>query len=281
MKKLFLSILPLLFLLDLRAQVIFEHDYDSAATYNVGAGKISQLLKVEFELSGERYVRINRWNNSISIYDLNHSLVKVIDGSTFPLDLTTNKLGGVLYLSENLFDMDAGIEFFYFVSQANGLPYTAIYNDDASLLFSDTGAAWIYPGIPSQQLPIYNTSNGTKMILSYRNGHAKVFGLAGTLTTAIQTANQNLIQAQGLISNPAPNPVINTTKIEYTLPKNTNQGEIVFYDLQSTELKRFKVDNTFDHLLLSTADMPAGTYYYQLQTAGNTATNGKKMVVIK
>jgi hypothetical protein len=40
------------------------------------------------------------------------------------------------------------------------------------------------------------------------------------------------------------------------------------------------VDRTFNTLLISTKDIAAGTYYYQLQTAGDSS-GGKKMVVIK
>jgi N-acetylneuraminic acid mutarotase len=77
-----------------------------------------------------------------------------------------------------------------------------------------------------------------------------------------------------------PNPTSNTTTIDYQLPSGNQQGEIVFYDLQGKEIKRFHLDNTSNSLLLSTSDLPAGTYYYHLQTANNTSA-GKKLVVIK
>ena len=120
------------------------------------------------------------------------------------------------------------------------------------------------------------------MILSYANGQAKVFSLPGTLSAYIAEANNNLLatQMQSSVSNPYPNPAVNTTKIDYTLQEGINEGEIVFYDLQGNEVKRFKVDKTFNTLLISTADIAAGTYYYQLQTAAQNS-EGKKMVVIK
>lgn len=262
-----------------KAQVTLEYDYDSSATYNVSSSKVSQLMLVNFEVSGERYVKINRSSKSVCIYDLNHALLKTISLVNLPMDFNTGYPGDVLYLSEHLFNSDSKIEFLYFIN-TSGFYSTSIYNEDDSLLFTDIGAPLIKINFPSQQYPIFNTSQGTKMILSYSNGHAKVFGLAGTLTTAIAQSNQNLMQAQGLISNPAPNPVLNTTRIDYALPKESNRGEIVFYDLQGIEIMRFKVDNTFNHLLLSTADIPAGTYYYQLETTGKTSA-GKKLVVIK
>ena len=89
-----------------------------------------------------------------------------------------------------------------------------------------------------------------------------------------------MLNSSNLVSNAYPNTTNNSTRIDYTFPSGVNEGQIVFYDLQGKEIKRFKVDKTFDHLLISTSDIPAGTYFYQLQTA-NQSSAGKKMVVIK
>jgi len=282
MKKYF-SILFLAFTVSVNAQVTLEHTYDSASTFAYGSPAVSsQLMIIKFEVSGERYVKIDRWGKKILIYDMNHALVKTISLATVPLD-ANGALADILYLSENLFDTDSGIEFLY--SYANNPDnFTGIYNDDGSLIFSDTGAAVVKINFHLQQYPIYNTTVGTKMILSYKGNDissrkAKVFSLPGTLTTAIQQSNGQLIEMQG-ISNPYPNPTNNTTRVDYALPNGVNQGEIVFYDLQGKEIKRFKVDRTFDSLLISTNDIPAGTYYYQLQTSAQ-ASEGKKMVVVK
>jgi uncharacterized repeat protein (TIGR03803 family) len=86
--------------------------------------------------------------------------------------------------------------------------------------------------------------------------------------------------AKDININIYPNPNNGSAKIDYTLPPGVNEGEIVFYNLQGMEVKRFKVDRTFNTLLISTKDIAAGTYYYQLQTSGESS-GGKKMVVIK
>lgn len=118
------------------------------------------------------------------------------------------------------------------------------------------------------------------MILSYGNGQAKVFALGGTLSNSIASANQNLLNQNALLANAYPNPTSNSTTVAYQLPANVNEGEIVFYDLQGNEIKRFRVDRSFTSLLISTSDIAAGTYYYQLQTSNN-ASAGKQLVVIK
>jgi len=281
-KLLFIALIALC--IDAKAQITLEHVYDSASTYLSGTPAVEgQLMIINFEISGERYVKINRWGKVINIYDMSHSLVKTISLASLPLwgSSPNGTIGSILYLSEQLFDTDSKIEFLYTIDS----PYTGIYNEDGTLLFSDTGSVPIRMNIPEQQYPIYNTSVGTKMILSYNNNNsgmpmpAKVFSLPGILSTDIAKANSVLV-AQSSISNPYPNPAVNTTQIDYVLPKGINQGEIVFYNLQGKEVKRFKVDNTFNSLLISTSNLAAGTYYYQLQTSGQNSA-GKKMVVIK
>ena len=157
------------------------------------------------------------------------------------------------------------------------------------MLFHDTASPYILVNEPEQQYPIYNTSVGTKMILSYSNGQAKVFSLGGTLscsspcsatggnTTGLRGASPTNNNGLG---NAYPNPTANTTTIPYTLPQGTTQGELVFYNIQGVEVKRFRVDNTFSTLLISTTDIAAGIYYYNLQIGGDASAT-KKMVVVK
>jgi hypothetical protein len=273
----------LAFAMNAKAQITLEHKYDNASTLNIDANTRNQLMIINFEISGERYVKINRSAKNISIYNLNHSLLKTIDCSSYPLP--SNQLfGDILYISEQLFDTDSAMEWMYLTGipgSSYDIMITQIYKEDGTLIFSDTGAPMIHFNILLQQYPIYNTSQGTKMILSYPNGQAWVYSLPGTLSAGIAEANTNLIAIQSSsVSNAYPNPSNNTTQIDYTLPDDINEGEIVFYDLLGNEVKRFKVDRTFNTLLVSTADIAAGTYFYQLQTSVENS-EGKKMVVIK
>lgn len=292
MKKLLLIAL-IAFGINAKAQIALEHTYDSASSFYCNSPTITdpsttgELMIINFEVSGERYVKINKWGRNISIYDLNHSLLKTISLASFTL--CNSFPGDILYLSEKLFDTDNAMEFMYLAQSCGAAqPYyiTNIYKENGILMFSDTSFPAVHPHWHMQQYPIYNTSQGTKMILSVQGlspnvneFDARVFSLPGILSMGIQDGNNQLL-AQSSLSNAYPNPTASTTRIDYTFPKGVNQGEIVFYDLQGKEIKRYKVDKTFDHLLISTADIPAGTYFFQLQT-GNQASEGKKIVVIK
>jgi type IX secretion system substrate protein len=273
MKKILLIAL-IAFVTNAKAQFTLEHDYPSASTY---AG--NQLMMINFEVSGDQYVFINRGAKNITIYSMSHALVKTISLASLPIGIGSGTIDDVLYLSQHLFNSDTLIEFVY-VKDGDSPTQSQVfvYNESGTILFSDSAGMPIRNNIPTQQYPIYNTpSNGTKMILSYPNGHAKVWGLAGTLTTAIDRVNHTASLGLG---NAYPNPTANTITIPYTLPQGTTQGELVFYDVQGVAVKRFKVDNTFSTLLISTTDIPSGTYYYQLLINGN-ASAAKKMVVVK
>ena len=101
MKNILLLIL-IAFGMNVKGQITFEQTYDSAATYNFCSGNLSQLMMVKFEVSGERYVKINRCGKYIKLYDLSHSLVKTISIASLPTDGGT--IGPILYLSEKLFN---------------------------------------------------------------------------------------------------------------------------------------------------------------------------------
>lgn len=78
-----------------------------------------------------------------------------------------------------------------------------------------------------------------------------------------------------------PNPTANnSTTIEYQLPQGEREGSIVVYDINGREVKKFRVDNNFNNIVLSTQDLQAGTYFYSLQTSQGVV-GSKKMVVIK
>ncbi len=183
MKKiLFISLLA--FSLKTSAQINLEHVYDSASTLGICNAQ-SQLMIIDFALSGYQYVKINRCGKCIGIYNMSHALVKTISLANVPADsVIYNQVGDILYLSQNLFSTDSKIDFMYcfeYSESGNTIHITDIYNEDAVLIFSDTSYPAIRANFEQQQLPIYNTPEGAKMILSCANGQAKVFSLPGKL----------------------------------------------------------------------------------------------------
>ena len=255
------------------SQIVMEVEYDSAG-FNPPSVP-NQLMMVKLEVEGYKYIKVLNTSAKLVLYNLDHSLFKTISFNQQGYD--------VLYISEHLFNLDDKIEYMVTGNSTppNYIYQTYIYNEDGTLLFQgDSLRPAIKQNIPQAQVPIYNTPNGTKMILTIAQGptagNARVYGLAGTLATGINTYTNN--EQDGLMAYP--NPARSSTKIDYTLPNGVNKGEIVFYDTQGKEVKRFNVDNTFNTLMISTEDLQSGIYYYNLQTAlGNTGA--KKLVTVK
>ena len=196
-----------------KAQITLEHSYANASTYSTG---MDQLVVVNFTVSGERYVRINREGKTIDIYNMNHSLLQSISFAGFPA--TTYPT--IMYLSQNLFTTDSKIGFMYIYTTSNSVVHTQIYEDSTLIFRADSLAPYINITTPPDQYPIYNTANGAVMILSCQfNDTARVYSLPGTLNAGIQEANNQLIAMQaGKVSNAYPNPNNGSTKIDYILP---------------------------------------------------------------
>lgn len=287
MKKL-LFILSLLFCVaGTKAQITYEH------TYNTNSIDNGQPRIVHFSSQGYKYAVVNAGTTTgtINIYNLNHSLYKTMTIPTMPPS-ASNLF--VYYISDSLFNTNpANIEYLVTEADANGTGYVRIFDDIGNTLFSKD-SVYLNPyllQLPYTE-PIFYTPNGYKMILqqndpSFTDTAAYVYSLPGALPcnecangVVITTAAPNEQQGNGSLLNAYPNPAKNSTTIKYELPYGINQGDIIFYDLQGRQVKTFTVDRTFDSLLVSTADLAAGTYFYVLRAGGNYV-GSKKMVIIK
>jgi len=226
MKKILLLIICFFSIVSLvRAQITLEATYDTASI---------KLYMVNLELSGQKYIKVDRDSISgrrVRLYDLNHSLWKTIDLSFLPLfQLPASARHqydfDVLYVSENLFNLDSNVELMVVINtgiQVNlsSQWFTGIYNENGVPLFTaDSAGPFVRANTPQVFRPIYNTPLGTKMILSFTNGQAKVYSLGGILTTDNDLA---LNQDDGTSTlRVYPNPAASATTIEYKKKKKIN-----------------------------------------------------------
>ena len=281
--KNYILIALIAFSINANAQITLEHTYDSAGVFFSNTGP-QQLYIVNLEVSGEKIVFVDRVDKLVRFYNLNHTPWKTISFSA-ATDLWPNiNVQAILYISQHLFNTDDAIEFMYVdYTEAQDTMITQIINEDGSILFTvNQQAPAIITNVPQIQVPIYNTTSGTKLILSGLDGKAYFYVLPGTLTTAIAEANNNLIAVQqnGEFSNLYPNPSNGVVTLQYELPQGETEGELILYDLQGIEVKRYTVDNTFKDVLIDNTQLPAGTYFYQL-ISGKGIVGVKKMVVIQ
>jgi hypothetical protein len=120
----------------------------------------------------------------------------------------------------------------------------------------------------------------------YLNGDTSNFGLP-SLITNFDYSNSAFgcstgIKKEDQISEITiyPNPCSVYTTVNYKISDGTQRGELILIDVLGKEIKKIKIDINSTHLLLSTSDLPSGTYFFKVQTENNIYI-GKKLLVIK
>ncbi len=263
----FLLFIPIL----AKTQITLEHTYNLPLT----SLEIYNLGKNEF-----KYVSVNYSTGAISMYNMNHSLYLT---GNLPR-INNNMYFG--HFSRTMFDCDTSnieylIRYTYgsspnpdsliiFIARTNG---TTIFRIDSFVPVSSISSLGV-------STSIRNTSGGTKMILQnqYNLPERRVYALCDSLPSF--PINVSVPQSNNMnLSNPYPNPAKEYTKLSYSLPDGVNSGEILIYDINGNVIKTYKVDNTFNELILSTSDLASGSYYYQLKTSQGL-TGGKKFIKI-
>lgn len=298
--KFITTILLACFGLHAGAQFTLEHTYPNNGFFkvepapNFGAGYaygVHSLYLVNLEFDGEKYVDIDRLNQTLNLYNLNHSLYKIIDYSAVYTGVSAGPVedkvnASIMYISQNLFDGDSAIEFlythFFFNHTTTSFrAITQIVKDNGTIIFSDSASPMVRTNFHQQYYPIYNTTNGTKMILSHVNGTAEVFSLPGTLTGYIQT-NNILSDAHQAQMNLFPNPVNQSGNltINYTLPADEKTATLLIYDQYGKQLKALQIGNAMKNVMLNTGEFSPGLYYYSIVSSNGSTIQSKKSVVV-
>lgn len=264
------------------SQIVLEQEITTNPLYGAFFVKLND--------GASKYYYFDNQTLTIRIYNSNNSLFQitnVIENSLYnPSNFYENPNLTICCVSDQLFDSDNNIEFMAIIDgydiNGNNVIKTAIIDDDGSILFlvnnqKPTDSQESLPNYPSW---IANTENGTKMILVSEGddweNNMYIYSLPGTVPSL---ANNEipLKNINGRLRN-YPNPAKNYTIIEYQIPKNESLADIVVYNMNGQEVKRFKIDNHANYLQLSTDDLTTGTYFYNLQTS-TFKSEGKKMVI--
>ncbi len=249
---------------NVNAQIVHE------ATYGNIPGP-SFFTIIHLGNSGDKYAWVSPSEpKEVILYNLDNSQWKVINLSAFPGCYVS-----INYISDNLFSTDGKVYTLITAYNVTNVPYaTAIVDEYGQMIFFEPNFS---PQESSNSPAIFNTSDGPKMrlLIGDASGEVRIYGLPGVFTDIPKIGE---VQNTGSI-NSFPNPATGSVTIKYALPTGANSGQILLYNSIGQELKSYKVDRNFADLNLSTADFPAGNYFWQL-CAGNFKTT-KKMIVVK
>lgn len=263
------------------------HNSNAQITYETSYS--AQPLMLYFNHMSPKWMTRATAGNAIYLYNLNHSLYTTINIPSQPANFA------VAYITEDLFDTDSTNLEYLIASVNTQSNFVKIYRQDGTLLFQRDSAWMTCSAILTNidyRSNIVPTDSGTKMFVGiytpYYN-HSEVYSLPGVLPCpslcgSVAPGGSSPLQIEEAVqknfNNPYPNPSSSQIRLPYQLPQGETSGEIVFYDLTGSEVKRYKVDTTFSELILTTSDLVAGSYYYQLQTP-HSKSEGKKLIVIK
>ena len=258
------------------AQITLQHTYNTRT-----------IFRVSLTLAGYKFASYQADSNRINLYNLNHSVYKTISIPQY-----AGVYSNVVYITDQLFDLDSKIEYalIYSDSSNTSLGHIRIYNEDGVLLFDRDSLGYVYGGAASNPEfygLIASTDSGSFMVIHPVNNTSEVYSVPGKVPcdecnngvfNVVSDPGYNV--SGGKIGSAYPDPANSNTKIDYQLPPGVNEGEMIFYNLNGAEVKRIKVTNAFSTLLLSTQDLSPGSYYYILHASGFNS-EGKKMIVIR
>jgi len=262
MKTKLLTTILLLVAFLLNAQVTLDKKYDYSTSV------------VKLETLGYKYYLMDVPLGQCRIYNTDHSLFKTINCNV-PSGFY---LSDIKYLSESIFDTDAGIEllctyFKYYSSQAYYEYDSKIINDDGSQITFIDGSLYNY---------VNQTGENTFKLFSYcydfsvfpEKVWTNIYSLPGSPTVnAIINAGK-----PDFLLNAFPNPATNSLKVAYSLPENVTQATLYLIDNSGKQIEMFIVDNHTDHLMLDVSRFQSGVYHYFIEY-GNTKTPAKKLMI--
>jgi len=240
------------------AQITLEHTYDQTGRFH----GLSQLMLIELEFSGLKYVSIDQLAKEIRFYHLDHTLYKTISFAMAPYNPAWDDgfTPDIMYISEHLFDMDDDVEYmFVWNTGTNGS--TTILDEDGSIhLNVPQEMPLIRPNVPTQQYPIYNTPFGTKLILSTVDSTARVYSLPGQLTVTLLPEEADASHTMDV--KIYPNPGVDEITVE--LGKHSNlHTDLVIYDSLGSRSKEVGI-NGGSILTIPIGDLSNGQYYMVL-----------------
>jgi hypothetical protein len=288
MKKSIFITLAIIFAIESKSQIILENSYDIS-----NSNKKTGLTLIKLDLSGEKYFFYNIDSRQIQLYNLNHSIYKTINVPHLSKYRSYNNDStvSIAYLSENLFNNDNLIEFIAFDGQyapffqlgPQNCGSMRVFNENGSVIFNGDSLMptfkrdATYYGYESEGKGdfIFNTSNGSKMFLfSYKNNilSQKIYSLPGQLITSFKKNNNEYNN-----SLPFPNPTNNSILVPYKL-ENGKDGKLVINDINGKMLLEYKIDTTFDNILVDTNTMTAGNYFYSIYSSDKKVVTGKFIV---
>lgn len=252
-----------------------------------GAGRMRVLHSLQVGpkvIQGELVVG----QDTVTVYNFDLSVYRHLVIPAPPAGYTWSSLR---FVTEALFDTDSTtLEYTLMAAGSNpGQYHFAIVREEGTVLFSKTpGVCWDVLGSGIEHgSPIVQTNSGAKLLLADgMNGPSEVYALPGSMP-CLPGCDGALITGVGEEFAPPsgpglflfPNPADEGAEVLYQLPQGAGQAELIFYTTAGQQVLQLPVPPNSERMHISTAQLPAGTYLYQLR-AGTEVMGGPRLVVV-
>lgn len=264
MKKLFLYIFFLVFSLSTQAVIIPEKTYNYICSSTMINETDYKLFAMDMTL------------NKCRIYNTDHSVYKTISLS-IPSGMY---LYDVRFVTENLFDLDAGIELLYvyyeYVSTGDGYYdyYTKVINEDGTEILSVDGGLYSY-------MYRINATDYRLFIYSYDYSSwpydmtTNIYELPGY---PYLLKSDEVEYKSASIGDAYPNPASQFVTVDYALPQGVSEANLMIYNVGGALVKDYRVDRAFNSLRLDAGQLLPGTYLYYIESNGEKS-NSKQLII--
>lgn len=261
-----LVLFAIVFAMPVRAQINLEKTYG-------GINIFSTDLKYTLVDSGEmKIIYYDDFIDTVFIHNLDHSLDHTI---VLTLDQSRG-LSNLICITKHLFDTDDDYEFVCTYGNASGPANDiTVWNENGTVLFKRDSFTLRshYTGADATRIKdgIFNTPLGTKMILVHpTEPKYEVYSLPGKLPTSntklSATDAPTIISSSSPSTSAYPNPSNGKIRVAYSLPEGVTTGELVITSTDGREVKRYRVGNMFNDILIEKSELASGAYFYKLIT---------------
>jgi hypothetical protein len=244
---------------NVNAQMTLEHTY-SAIDY----GRMIRLSN-----AGYKYVMMDYANDQFGIYNLDHTLYRMIDVPQFTGQSTNMDVN---WVSDHLFNSDNLIEYAVYYSGN----HFRVFNEDG-VLVSDI------PGYGSGE--IFFDDNGNHKFFMHTSGVVSVYALPGYLP-CMPACGKPLAEKPTspnfyvMLSEPVPNPSNDEVNIDYMLPPSEKEGNIAVYNSVGQVVRNYSVSGNSKSITIKTTDLAPDMYFILLQSGG-FVSEAKKLNIIR
>lgn len=245
----------------------------------------------KFHLSGYKYVQPDLANSKVYIYNLNNTLFKTLN-----IPATTYSKESVFSVSENLFDMDAGVEYavqtktivntssgttFYYAAYVFDETGTTLFYRDSGVFVAhssgnilENNGGFFYDGTSvKMKVNIYNTINNEYYNLP---GSLPCAGCSSGIVNSISNGGTEVIADDVSFF---PNPASDQLKLKYQLPPGYKEAYVRIFDISGRLVEQFQITDAFDFIYLP-VNFNNGMYIYSLIVDDKVIKN-EKIVLAK